>query len=152
MQAINRTIRASAVLFATVALVLVGCSDDTDSIASEAEQRADEAQSDADDLREDVEEKLDEAGDEVDQGLARGQAEIFRQRLTDLGRDDEPSLAVADLEDIASELPGDPEVTGIEDDDGDGDDDDGKVEITVDESSACVTISGSSVEVDDGEC
>jgi hypothetical protein len=149
----SRIIRAPIVLFAATALVFAGCSDDdADSVTSEAEERVDEAREDADDLKEDVEEKLDEAGDEVDEGLARGQAEIFRQRLTDLGGDDEPSLSVVDLEDIASELPGDPEVTGIEDDDGDGDDDDGKIEITVDESSACVTISGSSVEVDDGAC
>ena len=148
----SRTIRASLALFATAALVFAGCSDDdTDSISSEAQQRVDQASDDADDLKDQVEKKLDEAGEQFDEGVARGQAEIFRQRLTDLGRD-EPSIAVTDLEDIASDLPGDPEVTGIEDDDGDGDDDDGKVEISVDESSACVTISGSSVEVDDGAC
>lgn len=149
----SRTLRASLALFATAALVFAGCSDDdTDSITSEAEQRVDDARDEADDLKDDVEEKLDEAGEKLDEGAARGHAEIFRQRLTDLGRDDEPSREVTDLEDIASELPGDPQVTGIEDNDGDGEDDDGKVQITVGESSACVTIAGSSVEIDDGAC
>ena len=151
------TSRASVVLIAALALLIAGCSDDdTDAVTSEIEQQAndaaDDAQDELDDLQEEVEQELDDAGEELDAGLARGHAEVFRQRLTELGQDDTPSTAVDDLEDIASELPGDPEVSGIEDADGDGDDDDGMVQITVDESSACVTVSGSSVEVTDGTC
>jgi hypothetical protein len=146
-------VRSAAVLVAALGLVFVGCSDDdADSISSEAQQQADRAQEQADDLKDEVQDKLDEAGETADETLARGQAELFRQQVTDLGQDDTPSVAVTDLESAAADLPADPDVTGIEDSDGDGDDDDGKVQITVDDSSACVTISGASVDVTDGEC
>jgi acetyl-CoA carboxylase carboxyltransferase component len=135
------------------AVLLLGCGDDdAGAVRSDIEQQADEAQGQLDDLQEEVEQELDEAGEDIDAGTARAHAEVFRQRLTDLGQDDSPSLAVSDLEDIASELPGDPQVSGIDDADGDGDDDDGKVQITVDQSSACVTVSGADVDVTDGEC
>jgi hypothetical protein len=145
---------AFVLLAAAASLSVVGCSDDadTDSIESEVDQRTDQAQDELDDLQEEVEQELDEAGETIDEGTARAHAEVFRQRLTELGQDETPSRAVSDLEDIASELPGDPDVSGIEDTDGDGDDDDGKVEITVDDSSACVTVSASTVDVAEGAC
>jgi hypothetical protein len=151
--------RFGAAAFAALALTVAACGDDTDSVANdadsiaeEAETRADEAQNELDDLQEDIEGKLDDAGEAVDEGQARAQAELFKQQLTDFGGDDTPSVAVADLESVASDLPQDPEVTGIEDRDDDGLDDDGKVQITVGDSSACVTVSGSSVDVADGTC
>ena len=142
-----------AAIAAAAVLTLAGCGDDTDSINSddaesitdEARDRADQAEEDLGDLQDEVDEKLDEAGEAVDEGIARGQAEVFKQRLTELGDDDTPTRAVTELESLASELPGDPEVTGIEDSDGDGDDDDGKVQITVDDSamkgSSCTSMS-----------
>jgi outer membrane murein-binding lipoprotein Lpp len=156
-----RTVRRSAgVVVASAALLLAGCSDDdADSVANDAQDqvddasdRADDLQDDADDLKDDIEQELDEAEGQLDEGLARGQAEIFKQRLTDVGQDDSPSAEVDEWESIAADLPGDPDVSGIEDTDGDGVDDDGKVQISVDDSSACVTVSDASVEVADGVC
>jgi hypothetical protein len=148
----RRAGRFAAGMVVAMMLPIAACGDDTDTIADDAETRLDEAEAEADDLQEEVEDKLDDAGEAVDEGLARGQAEIFKQRLTDLGGDETPTLAVDELERIGEELPADPEVSGIDDADGDGDDDDGKVQITVDGASACVTIAGSSVEVADGTC
>jgi hypothetical protein len=103
-------LRSAAVLVAALGFAFVGCSDDdADSISSEAQQQADSAQEKADDLKDQVEDKLDEAGEKADETLARGQAELFRQHLTDLGQDDTPSIAVTDLESAAEDLPADPD-------------------------------------------
>jgi hypothetical protein len=72
--------------------------------------------------------------------------------VSELGQDETPSTAVDELESITSDLPGDPEITGIEDTDGDGNDDDGALQITVDDASACVKVAGSEVDVTDGAC
>ena len=90
-----------AAIAAATILTLGGCGDDTESIPS------DQAEDELGDLQDEIDEKLDEAGEAVDEGVARGQAELFKQQLTELGGDDTPSRAVADLESIASDLPGD---------------------------------------------
>jgi glucose/arabinose dehydrogenase len=61
---------------------------------------------------------------------------------------------VSVLRDAVRDLPGDPDVTGIEDRDGDGKDDDGKVQVNVGDQSACLTISrdGKDTNVDNGKC
>jgi hypothetical protein len=71
---------------------------------------------------------------------ARGVAEAMRLSLLaqDLG-DDQHVDDVAVLRAAAEDLPGDPEIVGIEDGDGDGRDDDGRVEVRVDDEAACVT-------------
>jgi hypothetical protein len=93
--------------------------------------------------------EVDEA---VDAGLARGQAEIFRQRAKDLVRQGESLDSMAVLQEAARDLPSDPTVTGLADSNGDGKDDDGKLEITVDDSHACVAVVGSDISVTGTRC
>jgi hypothetical protein len=101
-----------------------------------------------DDGAEDVEET-------VEQAQARAAAEWMRGDL--LGRDlrsDEHLRDVSVLEDSAENIPGSPDVTGIDDTTGDGRDDDGNVEIVVGDEAACVRVSedGDSVDVEGGTC
>jgi len=57
------------------------------------------------------------------------------------------------IEAAVRDLPGDPEVSGIEDADGDGRDDDGNVNVRVDDESACVTVhDNGEVNVSDDAC
>ena len=68
-------------------------------------------------------------------------AEALRASLSSNDTAAEDGLrSVAALQEVADDLPGDPEVTGIEDGDGDGLDDDGKVQVDQDDASACVTL------------
>lgn len=103
-------------------LVAAGCGDDDDNA---------DASDDVDNAVEDVAES---AG-------ARTVAEALRTTLVaeDLN-DDEHPRDVAVIEEAVADLPGEPEVTGIEDTDGDGQDDDGNVEVHVDDEVACVSI------------
>jgi hypothetical protein len=77
----------------------------------------------------------------AEQTGARAVAEGFRASLLarNLGPD-EHADDVAILRDVGADLPGDPDIVGIEDADGDGRDDDGQVEVRVDDEVACVTI------------
>ena len=93
-----------------------------------------------------------EVDDVVDAGLARGQAELFRQRAKDLVRQGEPLDSMSVLQEAARDLPSDPTVTGLADTNGDGKDDDGKLEITVDDSHACVAVVGSDIAVSGSRC
>lgn len=102
-----------------LAPLLAGCGDDDndgESIADEAAQLADSAGAVA------VAEALhailvaDDLGDESE----RRNVDVLREAVDD--------------------LPGDPEVVGIADEDGDGRDDDGRVEVRVDDEAACVAI------------
>ncbi len=129
--------RLLAVLFASV-LVLGACSEDTQDKARDAAESA----------REDAE---DATGD----AAARSAAEAFRGALkADDAGDDKGLRSVDVLTENAKDLPGDPEVSGIEDGDGDGMDDDGKVQFEVSDGSACVTVpeSGEDTTVEDGKC
>jgi len=129
--------RLLAVLFAS--LLLVGaCSESTQDKAKDAAESA----------KEDAEDATGEAA-------ARAAAEAYRGALKSDDAGDENGLRSIDvLEENAKDLPGDPEVSGIEDGDGDGADDDGKVQFDVSDKSACVTVpaSGEDVTVDDGDC
>jgi hypothetical protein len=101
----------------------------------------------SDEDRDEIEALADDAG-------ARGVAEALRVSLLaqDLG-DDEHVDDVAIIEAAVSDVPGDPEVSGIEDADGDGRDDDGKVNVRVDDESACVTVhDNGEVNVSDDAC
>jgi hypothetical protein len=99
-------------------------------------------------FREDVERSAEEAG-------ARAVAEAIRAQLLtgDLGAD-EHARDVAVLENAVENLPGEPEITGIEDRDGDGRDDDGEVEVTVGRGEACIIIAenGDDIDVTDAGC
>jgi hypothetical protein len=114
--------------------LVVGCGDDD----------AEDGTGASDD---DVEEVAESAG-------ARGVAEAIRVALVaeDLG-EGEHARDVAVLQEAVGDIPGEPDVTGIEDADGDGRDDDGNVEVRVDREVACLSV-GSSGEVDvtGGEC
>ncbi len=134
--------RRSAVtaLLAVLALLplATGCSSDT-----------------ADDAKSAVESAKDDAAETVDDASARGQAEALRASLKGNDTADEEGVrSVAAIRQAAEDLPGDPEVTGVEDGDGDGLDDDGKVQITVGGSSACVSLpeTGGEIDVSGGEC
>lgn len=84
---------------------------------------------------------------------ARVVAEATRATLVadDLDEGEQES-DVAVLREAVEDLPGEPEVTGIEDTDGDGRDDDGKPEVHTDDEVACLSISSGCVDVSDGAC
>lgn len=117
-----------------VALAACGKGDDPDDSDGE------------DSAAEDAEEVVESAG-------ARGIAEMLRVVLVSDNTFEGREREVEVLEENVSDLPGDPEVTGIEDTDGDGLDDDGELLVHVDDEVACVSISESgSVDVHGGEC
>jgi hypothetical protein len=126
-------VRWLAVAAVGSALWLSGCGDD-----STASDKARDAAS-----------ELDSA---VDAGIARGQAEIFRQRAKDLVRQGESLDSMSVLQEAARDLPRNPTVTGLGDTNGDGRDDDGKVEIAIDDSYSCVVVSGSDINVSGSRC
>jgi hypothetical protein len=101
----------------------------------------------SDEDRDEIERLADDAG-------ARSVAEALRVSLLaqDLGNDQHVDDVVI-IEAAVRDLPGDPEVSGIEDADGDGRDDDGKVNVRVDDESACVTVhDNGEVNVSDDAC
>lgn len=82
------------------------------------------------------------AEDVVESAGARAVAETLRGALVAEDLDQgEHARDVAVIEEAVGDLPGEPEVAGVEDGDGDGQDDDGNVEVRVDGESACVSIS-----------
>jgi hypothetical protein len=85
--------------------------------------------------------------------VARVQAEAFRLQVKNLASNDAGRwTSVTVLQQAAKDLPGKPTVSGITDANGDGKDDDGKVEIAVDQSEACVALSGADIDVSSGGC
>jgi hypothetical protein len=88
----------------------------------------------SDEDRDDFESLADSAG-------ARSVAEALRVSLLaqDL-RDDQHVDDVAVIQAAVRDLPGDPEVSGVEDANGDGRDDDGKIQVRVDDEASCVTV------------
>ena len=122
---------AIAAVVVALGLVVTGCSDE-----------------DVDATREELEDVTGAVG-------ARSLAESLRAALKakELAAD-EHLRDVATLRDAAADLPGDPEIVGIEDADGDGRDDDGKVEVRTGDQAACLTIAddGNDVDVADRAC
>jgi hypothetical protein len=102
---------------------------------------------DDDDARDTVERLAQEGG-------ARAVAEALRGSLEAQDLTAEQNVAdVEVLRDAAGDLPGDPEIVGIEDGDGDGRDDDGRVEVRVEDEAACVTVQqNGEVDVSGGSC
>jgi hypothetical protein len=87
-----------------------------------------------DDEKDDFERLAESAG-------ARSVAEALRVSL--LAQDlqaDQHVDDVAVIQAAVRDLPGDPDVLGVEDANGDGRDDDGKIEVRVDNEPACVTV------------
>ena len=122
-------------LAATSALWLSACGDDSSSTAADKAREA-----------------AGEVDRAVDAGLARAQAEIFRQRAQDLVRQGEPLDSMSVLQEAARDLPRNPTVTGLGDANGDGRDDDGTLEITIDDSHSCVRVSGTDMKVTSAAC
>ena len=91
----------------------------------------------------------------IPRGPARVAAEAFAAAVDadeDAAADGATSMSV--IEENIDDLPGDPEVSGIEDGDGDGRDDDGLVGFIVDEDESCVELDpdGGEASVLDGPC
>lgn len=95
----------------------------------------------------------EETEDVLESVGARGLAEALRVVLLSDNMPEEQRRDVDVLQENVDDLPGDPEVTGIEDADGDGRDDDGKLQMHVDDEVACVSVAdGGRVDVTGGEC
>jgi hypothetical protein len=93
----------------------------------------------------DVDDAIDSAREQAEDAAgsvgARATAEALRAALQAEDLDpDETVRSVAVLQEAVDDLPGDPNIAGIEDADGDGKDDDGKVEASVGDQRACVTV------------
>ena len=96
-----------------------------------------------------------EIEDAAESGSARVLAEALRGLLVaeDVGGPDVDRRRVDVLLETVDDLPGSPEVTGIEDNDGDGIDDDGRLQATVDDEVACISVDDSGdTDVDGGPC
>lgn len=103
----------------------------------------------------------DDAGDDPDNDLgekaasaeARTVAEALRVVILADGTDGPDRRRVDSLQENVDDIPGEPDISGIADDDGDGLDDDGKIEVTVDEEVACLTVAeDGDVDVTGGSC
>jgi hypothetical protein len=97
-----------------------------------------------DDVDEAADTARDAAGtiaDAAQDASARSVAEAYRAALLSDESDGANRRRVDVLQETADDLPGNPEILGIEDADGDGADDDGRVELRVDNESSCLTIS-----------
>ena len=119
-------------------LMLAGCSEETKDKAGEVGES----------IKED-------AKDNVGKGAAYVVAESFRSSLKANNAAMEEGLrSMAALEEVKEDLPGDPDISEIKDDDGDGLDDDGKVLITASDKMACVIIpdTGENTEIKEGAC
>ena len=131
-----RYARMSLMAFAVVGLMFVGACDD-------------ETRDKARETAESVKEKAGEVG-------ARAAAEGFRASIRAQDTDEATGGVrnVEALREAAKDLPGDPEITGIDDSDGDGRDDDGYVQAKVGDENACLTLpeSGHDVDVAGGGC
>jgi hypothetical protein len=128
----------ASVVVAVACLSFGACSDDTKDKVKDA----------AKSVREDAENAAGTAA-------AYGVAQSFRAAIKakDLP-DGTTARDVSVLNDVARDLPGDPDIRGITDSDGDGKDDDGRVEVHVGGQAACVTINadGSDTKVEKDAC
>ena len=136
----NRRLFAPLVIaLVTIACIgAVGCSSDTTDKAGDA-----------------VESAKDDVATRADETQARVAAEELRARIKANDTADADGVrSVSALNESAEDLVGDPTVTGIDDADGDGLDDDGKVQIDIDQSSACLTLpdTGENTTVEGGAC
>jgi hypothetical protein len=133
------THRRAALAALLLLLPFAACGDDDRSLEDQAQDAADDAAGAVD--------------EKVDEGLARGQAEILRERIKDVaGGDSAQWTTIVVIEEATSDLPSDPEITGVEDADGDGADDDGKIGVAIDDSNACVTIGADDIDVSGDTC
>lgn len=97
----------------------------------------------------------DDASKGADKVEARTAAEAIRTSLK--GNDTANAKGVRSVEAInkaVKDLPGDPTVAGVDDGNGDGLDDDGKVQVTVNDAQACLSLpeTGEDTKVTSGAC
>ena len=118
-----RFARRLAAVTVVLALAVAGCGDDD----------GDPDDADSDDVVSEAEELAEDVG-------AYAVAQSLRASLAAQDVDDADRRDVEVLEDAADDLPGDPEVDGIEDTTGDGRDDDGRVAVRVGDEEACLTV------------
>lgn len=134
----NRLSTAVAVTALSFALVGAACSSDT-----------------VDNAEDTVESASDDIESGAEQATASATAESFRVSLKANDDADEQGLrSVEVLQQVAEDLPGDPDISGIEDSDGNGMDDDGKVQVTAGDEKACIIIpeTGTDTEVTNEAC
>ena len=133
----------------TLLLGASACSDDTnDKVSDAADSVGSDVSDAAGDIREDAEDGAGAVG-------ARTQAEALRASLKGNDTADAEGVrSVAAINEAATDLPGDVEVTGVEDTDGDGLDDDGRVQVDQGDQSACVILpaEGEDTTVENGAC
>jgi hypothetical protein len=95
----------------------------------------------------------DDLGEQAESAAARVVAEALRVVLVADDGPDTDRRTVAVLEESVADLPGEPDVSGISDEDGDGLDDDGAVEVSVNDEVACLTVTEEGdVDVTGGAC
>lgn len=133
----------------TLLLGASACSDDTnDKVSDAADSVGSDVSDAAGDIREDAEDGAGAVG-------ARTQAEALRASLKGNDTADAEGVrSVAAINEAATDLPGDVEVTGVDDTDGDGLDDDGRVQVDQGDQSACVILpaEGEDTTVENGAC
>ena len=133
----------------TLLLGASACSDDTnDKVSDAADSVGSDVSDAAGDIREDAEDGAGAVG-------ARTQAEALRASLKGNDTADAEGVrSVAAINEAAADLPGDVEVTGVDDADGDGLDDDGRVQVDQGDQSACVILpaEGEDTTVENGAC
>lgn len=97
---------------------------------------------------------VDDVAEASESAGARGVAEALRLVLIEDDLDADQHVRDVDvLQESIDDLPGEPDVQGIADEDGDGRDDDGKVEVLVNDEAACMSIAmDGDVDVTGGEC
>lgn len=109
-----------------------------------------------DNTRDKAKETVESAKEKAGEAGARAAAEAYRASLKAHFTDDATGGVrnVEALREAARDLPGDPEITGIDDADGDGRDDDGHVQAKVGNENACITLpeSGDDIDVSGGAC
>lgn len=138
---------ASVILVSFGGLAACG-EDDRAAVGRDVEQLAEDA-------RREAQEAAGAAGEAGSRAGARAVAEAVRAALVAEDLQGGKNLRdVAVLREAVGKVPGEPEVTGIDDADGDGRDDDGRVEIVASEERACLTLpeEGGNVDVRSGPC
>ena len=139
-------IRSATVLF--VLLGALGACGDDSGTSEQAGELIDEARKEAREAADAVE----EAGKSAS---ARAIAEAVRAALVVEDLEGDQNLRDVDvLREAVGDLPGDPQISGIEDSNGDGRDDDGQLEVVVNSERACLSLPDNSGDIDvkNGAC